>query len=190
MTGTWKRIEYWLKGHAPILLSNLREPATSAEINDLEKTLSIKLPKSYIDFLKIHNGQIESGYGLIDLEILNSTEYISSHWSMWDELLRQDEFKTYKSTPDAGIKDDWWNTKWIPITSDGAGNHICIDLDPAQGGKRGQIISMIHDSPERELLANSFEEFIKEYVSDLEKGKCAYYEEYKGVSRKSLIKED
>ena len=40
------------------------------------------------------------------------------------------EFEGCESDPDVGIRNNWWNDKWIPITYDGAGKHDCLDLAP------------------------------------------------------------
>src|ERR1051325_4380886 len=84
-----------------------------------------------------------------------------------------------------GIKDDWWNSFWIPFTHDGAGNHICIDLDPTPNGKYGQIIRMWPDSPDRELYASSFSEYISNYISDLEKDEVVYAKNWGLVEKDS-----
>ena len=69
-----------------------------------------------------------------------------------------------------GIKNDWWNTAWIPITSNGSGDHYWIDLDPDNDGNKGQIIRMLHDHPDRELISPSFRQWITDYTNDLENG--------------------
>lgn len=87
------------------------------------------------------------------------------------------------SDPDPGIKNDWWNPKWIPITADGCGDNFCIDMDPAEAGRAGQIISMWHDAGWREIKSNSFENWIIQYASDPKSGKYIY-EEQLGVWEK------
>lgn len=182
---TWNRFENWLTKNASHLLSDLNAPASQDGIEKLEKSLKVKLPKEYIEFLKIHDGQNQnSEEGLIDTEELLSSDRILSEWTVWKNLLDDGDFKGYESTPEKGIKSDWWNPKWIPITHDGSGNFYGIDLDPAQGGKSGQIIRMWHDSDERELIANSFQGWISKYVEDLEKGNYVYSEEWGGIINK------
>ena len=83
--------------------------------------------------------------------------------------------------PDKGIKNDWWNDSWIPITYDGSGNHYCLDLDPTEEGIYGQIIRMWHDDAERTLVANSFKEWIVDYKDKLVSGQMVYSEDYFGI---------
>jgi len=180
----WNRFEIWLSKNASHLTTELNAPATGDRIDELQKRINGKLPKEYVDFLKIHNGQNRDSEGLIDTEELLSIERVIEEWLVWKNLLDKGDFKYTQSNPDKGIKSDWWNSKWIPVTYDGSGNHYCIDIDPNKDGTSGQIIRMWHDSAERELIANSFEEWISNYVNDLEKGKYVYSEDWGGIINK------
>ncbi|KWE64809.1 hypothetical protein WL77_20605 [Burkholderia ubonensis] len=62
--------------------------------------------------------------------------------------------------PEPGIRGDWYNLKWIPLTHNGSGDHLCVDLDPDEGGRIGQVIRVWHDSPERELVAKRVGEWL------------------------------
>ncbi|MEC3906133.1 SMI1/KNR4 family protein [Tamlana sp. 2201CG12-4] len=165
--------------------NELNPPASKQNIEKLEHTIGAELPEEYINFLMIHNGQNSDSEGLINVEELLSIERIIQEWKVWKELLDSGDFSGYESDPNKGIKNDWWNDKWIPITHDGGGNHYCIDLDPALGGSSGQIIRMWHDSEERELIAHSFKEWITKYINDLEKGQYVYSEDWGGIINKN-----
>lgn len=180
----WNRFENWLTKNAPHLPAELNASASQDAISKLEKKISGALPKEYIQFLKIHNGQNRDCEGLIETEELLSTKRVIEEWSVWKELMEKGDFKNSQSQPDKGIKPDWWNSKWIPITYDGSGNHYCIDLDPDKDGKSGQIIRMWHDSAERKFIADSFKEWILNYLIDLEKGKYVYSEDWGGIINK------
>ncbi|MFA0962340.1 SMI1/KNR4 family protein [Roseivirga sp. BDSF3-8] len=177
----WNRFENWLAKNAPHLTGTLNAPASEEDINALEKILGESLPMAYAGFLKIHNGQDRDGEGLIDAEELLR---ILEEWTVWKELLDKGDFNGTQAAPDAGVKASWWNVKWIPITYDGSGNHYCLDLDPATGGRRGQVIRVWHDSAERELIADSFQEWISGYVRGLERGRYVYSEDWSGIINK------
>ena len=51
------------------------------------------------------------------------------------------------------MRDLWWSPRWIPLTGNGAGDHLCVDLDPAPGGAPGQVITMWHMDDVREVKA-------------------------------------
>jgi cell wall assembly regulator SMI1 len=69
--------------------------------------------------------------------------------------------------------DQWWRTKWVPITANGGGDHHCLDLDPAENGSIGQVIEMWHEDENRELVGDSFKECFNIIVGNLENG--SYY---------------
>lgn len=180
----WNRFDIWLTKYSPHIKSELNIPASEESIKILEETIDANLPEDYVKFLSIHNGQNRNSEGLIDTEELLSTERIVEEWKIWKELLDKGEFNESNSEPQKGIKDNWWNSKWIPITYDGSGNHYCIDLDPKTDGANGQIIRMWHDSAEREIIADSFKEWITDYIKALEKGKYVYSEDWGGIINK------
>ena len=63
-----------------------------------------------------------------------SCEEIVSQGKTWKELLDGGDFKDTFYGSDDGIKNDWWNPKWIPFAHNGGGDHLCLDLDPASSG--------------------------------------------------------
>jgi cell wall assembly regulator SMI1 len=174
---------------APDILDNLNEGVTDEEVENLEKTINAKLPTGFIEFYKIHNGQTTGSAGLIECEELLSFERILDEWKVWEDLLDSKDFEDdngpYTSTPDRGVKNDWWNALWIPITYDGSGNHYCLDLDPTNEGRYGQVIRMWHDDPIRSLEAPSFKEWITDYKDKLMEGQLVYSEDYFGIIDKA-----
>ncbi len=177
------RFETWLAANAPQLTGALNPGATDAELRELATTIGAELPADFISFYRIHNGQQSERSGLLDGEVLLSVPEMLAEWTIWNDLLKNGDFEGATSTPDHGVRADWWNPLWLPLTYDGAGNNYCLDLSPALGGTRGQIIRMWHDDSERTLLAASFSEWITQYVTDLEAGKYVFSEAYYGIVR-------
>lgn len=185
MKEEWERFKGWLGKNFQEGLDDLNEPVSDEKISDLESKLSISLPEDFKEFLKIHNGQAGDAGWLIDGQELLSTERILDEWKVWKGLLDGGGFDDFEESEEEdrgnGVKSDWWNAKWIPFTYDGAGNHLCIDLDPASGGKIGQIITMWHDDDEREVKGSSFNEWFSKYIQDLENKKYVYSDEYEAI---------
>jgi len=88
-------------------------------------------------------------------------------------LVDAGEFATDTSTPDEGIRSDWWHPGWIPFASNGCGDSLCIDLAPTATGVAGQIISMNHETAQRRLLAPSFAQFLNQLAEQLEDDSAA-----------------
>jgi cell wall assembly regulator SMI1 len=190
MKQAWVDIKLWIEENAPHLFAYLAPPATTKDIQEAEEKLSIKFTDGFKEFYMIHNGQINESESLIHEQAILSLERIMGEWQAWTDLLNGDEFiydgDALKSDPDIGVKNDWWNTKWIPITSNGCGDNFCVDTDPDDGGKVGQVISMWHDAGWRELKADSFENWVIQYSNDLKEGKY-YYKSQLGIWKKRNI---
>ena len=112
-----------------------------------------------------------------------SLEGLLFQWRIWKELLDEGAFEGDTGEPASGIKADWWNAKWIPITHDGSGNHLCLDLDPAPGGKMGQIITMWHDEGSRSVVTGSLTDWLTQLAEGYENGEWVYSDEYGAVVR-------
>jgi cell wall assembly regulator SMI1 len=177
----WERFEAWLWANAPQLMSELNPAATDAELQQLAATIGTELPADFLSFYRVHNGQRNDDGGLLNGEELLSVSRMLTEWTIWNDLFKGGDFEGATSTPDAGVRADWWNPLWLPLTYDGAGNHCCLDLSPALGGTRGQVIRMWHDDGERTLLAPSFAEWMTQYVTALEAGKYVFSEDYNGI---------
>jgi cell wall assembly regulator SMI1 len=181
MQEIWTYIESWLYANAPKVLDTLQPGASDTQIKAAEHFLSIQFPAEVKDSYRIHNGQSSYGYGFLEGNEFLSLERMQEEWQVWKELLDGGEFEDFESYPDTGICSDWWSAQWIPLTYDGAGNHDCLDLNPSEGGKHGQIITMWHDEPGRQIIAPSFRAWLEEYAEDLKSGQFVFSEENKGI---------
>ena len=180
----------WVKDNAHSMYSLLRDGASDQELIALEQHIAANLPEPFKAFYRIMDGQTESNEGCFKGKNFLNIEGIISEYDTWNELLNDGIFKDedgpFISDPDKGVKNDWWNPLWIPITADGSGNNLCIDLDPAIGGTKGQIITMFHDSAYRCIEAVSFDIWFDQYVNDLVNGKYEYSENM-GIMDKGLL---
>jgi len=186
MKAIWEKFENYLLKETKEAYDDLNSGASKEQIDALEVELNIKFPKDFREFLMIHNGSKE-GFGLIDCFELLSLEGIKSEWDIWQELLEDESFEfdsvddySYSEFDDR-VKRLWWNPKWIPFASDGSGNSLCIDLDPSESGKIGQVIVMNHEDAGREVLGESFKSWFEGYVLAVLEGKYIYKDEYKSI---------
>lgn len=191
MRNNWKRIELWLEANAPEIHKSLNDGIGLTELAKLERIAKKELPDDFVNFYSIHDGQEPDADWLLDGEEFLSANRIVEEYKIWKDLLDNGDFtengKPVTSEPEAGIKNNWWNPLWIPFTYNGSGDHLCLDLDPAEGGTYGQIIRMWHDDPERTIEAKSISEWIERFATGLENGTYVYSDEYGGVINKDDI---
>ncbi|MGA7730174.1 MAG: SMI1/KNR4 family protein [Chloroflexia bacterium] len=170
MKETWDRIEKWLVANSPKALAGLNPGCGEDAIEKLEAILGVELPEDFRASYKIHNGQEYDSPWMIGGKELMSLERIEIEWSSMLELLDGGDFDGLKSLAEGPMRNDWWNRAWVPITYDGAGNYFCMDLDPAPGGNRGQLVRFWHDANDRNVIAPSFGDWLRQYADDLEAG--------------------
>ena len=186
MNKEFERFKQWLSLNYSDGLIDLNPPATDYEIEELTKILGVELPNDFLDVLRIHNGQKGESAWLFDSQEFLSTHRIIEEFNTWRNLLNT-QLQGKSSTPDEGVKNDWWNTNWIPFTSDGCGDHYCLDLSPTNTGTKGQIITLWYESSEREIVAPNFSLWFEEYVEQLYSGELIYSEEYNSIVYKDEL---
>lgn len=193
MQAAWQKIKNWIEANHPVMLTTLNDGASSLDFQRLEALTEKELPEDFKGFYRVHNGQNRTTYlNLFDGDLLLEIDCIIDDWQTWKIVLPEINAncramfdQPAASSPDKGIKSDWWNLAWVPITTNGSGDSYCLDLDPSAEGTYGQIIRMWHDNPQRELIAPSFREWIYSFISDLEKG---VYESSNNVGWGGIIK--
>jgi cell wall assembly regulator SMI1 len=186
MERIWLRLEAWLRPNAADVYSTLRTGATEEDLQTVEGELNVQLPRAVKDFYLIHNGQMTDKYGFTARNFLYGWQVpelkrVVQQWTLWKEVLEKGDFDGIHSQPAKGVRHDWWNVKWIPITQNSTGDHLCLDLAPGRGEKVGQMITMWHDAPEREVVGQSFKYWVERFADGLEQGVYVYSKGYGGI---------
>ncbi|VWB32206.1 molybdopterin biosynthesis moeA protein [Burkholderia aenigmatica] len=163
---SWQHIENRIDADPKHLPGGLNGPASAHAIAALHGTLGTTLPDDLLESLRLHDGQADPATVFAENDALLSAHEIIAQWSIWKKLVSGGDFDDMTSDPAAGIRDDWYNLKWIPFTHDGSGNHLCVDLDPAEGGTVGQVIRVWHDDDRRERVASSYAEWLARVAAE------------------------
>ncbi|AUG78323.1 hypothetical protein CFP65_3533 [Kitasatospora sp. MMS16-BH015] len=149
----WRRIEEALTVHAPALLGGLAAPASAEEIARAEAQLGYPLPVDFAASCMIHRAVDIPGAGPDD-------------WMHWDvsEL--------------AGIRDntadDWSSPAYVPLTEEGDGSHVVLDLDPE--GAPGRLIYSDQgwDPDPGDERAPSWLSVLESFADNLKAGRYRY----------------
>lgn len=164
MKQDWERLEAWLQANEATTLADLNPPATTAEIQEMERRLACALPSDYRECLKIHAGQLGKAKWLFDGNEFLSVQNVMLSWAAWNDLLEDGDLEGLVPRPDKGIQAVWWSRGWIPFASNGGGDFLCLDMTPAAGGRAGQVIEIFHDFPDRKLVAPNFNSWFTNFV--------------------------
>jgi cell wall assembly regulator SMI1 len=165
----WKRIGKSLARLSNDTLASLHSPVDPAKLAKAMSELGIRLPRDVRDSYAIHDGQTE-GSALIGGYRLLPLERVLAEWRVFKTLHDEGEFDGKETDTDAGIRPEWWNPGWVPIAGDGTGDFHCIDIAPAKGGSKGQVIHFVHDEAVRHVVAESFREWLLVFSDDLNDG--------------------
>lgn len=182
---SWGRITEWLKQTVPDEFALLQGPVPVEELDAAASEFGVELPGEFRQLYLIANGTNPNGesVGLFPSEDEweemafgpLAVDHILSEWQMQKELVDCGEFADRQpESCDAGIENEWWNVGWIPFAWNGGGDYYCIDLAPAAGGTRGQVITHSHETGEHKVLASSLAEYLSNLADDLEAGKFEY----------------
>lgn len=171
----WKRLEKALKAN-PTAKKSLKKGATAEQIAACEAALGVAFPPDLRASYLCHDGQKADADGLFpegfaDLDsafVLLSLDEMANQWKTWKELADAGEFRRQKGQPDAGVRPDWWNPKWVPFAWDGGGDSLCVDLAPGKGGTAGQVILHHHADDARSKKAGGVQALLHMLAEHLE----------------------
>ena len=160
----WAHLDAFLAEHVPALAADLAAPASEADIQILADTVGSTTTEPFAALYRFHDGQQSPTPGLFfGLQFLSSAE-AAQEWERWAEQLRDDPALVTdieaSAVPEGTVHAVYASGRWVPFASDGAGNHLAIDLDPGPDGTPGQVISFGVDEATRFLLAPSAAAFV------------------------------
>lgn len=167
---TLTEIKTLLANEYPELNASLNPPATEADINQLEITIGLTLPDELKQLYRLHNGESGNAGLFFGLPFISIEEALAE-WKVWESLADSTTSldNSIISVPSNHIKEQYINTRYLPISKDYGGNNIGIDLDPGPDGISGQVINFGRDENTRYVIAPSlsgFMEFILHHVKN------------------------
>jgi cell wall assembly regulator SMI1 len=175
----WGRLRNILERLPPEKRPELRPGAADEELQRLEMELGQTFPEEFRESYLLHDGQLtgmdlapaigahEDGYELM------TAHAIRRDWRSWKELAVVGDFADLAAGSSPEVKGQWWIPAWVPFATNGAGDHLCIDLEPTPKGSRGQVIRVGHESPLREVIAGSFRAWLFAILEQWEAADCA-----------------
>ena len=178
----WQRLEAWAATNAPTMLEDLNPGATNEQINELQAALGRELPASFVESLKVHNGESDGWpcKAFAEMGAYHSCDAIlenyQTRWQfggMADEFTEEERAQQVRDGiifVSGPVRSVMFSQDWIPILDCNGDIFWAIDLDPADGGTVGQIIQVDWEGCDWKVVAESFESFLNEYVTALETG--------------------
>lgn len=164
------RLDRWYAAKLPADRYRLNPPADDAAIDALERAIGIAMPPAWRQLYRWHDGEEGDRSGHIYGLPLLSLARVEAEWRNWAGVLADFAGDRYAipggAWPAGAIDPAYINPRWIPLTHDGSGNHIGIDLDPWPAGRVGQIILYGRDEDVKAVIAESLGTFLG-WIADL-----------------------
>lgn len=164
VTQSWRTIEAVLWENAHSVYQALRKPVSDASLARLARLVPGKLPRDFVQSLKIHDGLRDSYLGEIRLFNFNALLPVSAiiaEYKGMCSLQSECGFPGNQCGGDPRVRNDaHWRPGWVPIM-DSDGDKLVLDLDPAPGGTAGQVFTWSNTgSWPQSVLGASFGEWL------------------------------
>lgn len=157
----WAAIEADLRLSYPGVFEGLPRGASEKRLAAAEKTFGYKLPAAVREVYRVRDG---IGIPAVKNRTCQASPFLCLRDAVkeWEGLTNALEmFRDHTAiASNPGVRACWWDRKWVPIATFGNGDLKCIDLHPAPGGKKGQIISFAHDDPVRTVVARDLLDYL------------------------------
>ena len=171
----WRRFENWLYEQTPVFCRwPLAPGASEPEVQALESTIGAQLPDDIRRSYLRHNGSA----GVRLLAVVGEGRWmtlndVAEYWQNFQDIRPDLEDAGFLNTPLGPMKEVHISPGWIPISDDWGGDHLCVDLDPADEGTVGQLFSYWHEYGAWRFVAPSFTAFLERLVNHLDRGRYA-----------------
>ena len=168
------RLDAWYAANLEADNYAFNPPATEAQLDTFERLVGIRMPRSYRQLYRWHDGENDDRRGHIyGLPILPLRQAAAEHQN-WKRTLAEFGGNPYAiaggAWPQGAVDPAYTNPGWIPLTGDGSGNFIGLDFDPWPGGRIGQVIIFGRDEDVKVVLAESLGGFLDWIAGLLESG--------------------
>lgn len=178
----WSRIIDWCSANQPDAVSNLRAGASTEAIRAAESAMGVEFPDDLKALYELaegsetdYPGQFDDGHWFMPLT--QATEHYQTMLQFVDEQ-PVDAFDFWRSQVEdhvisvkGPVKPHIFSKRWIPFSTSNGDVHRYIDMDPAPGGRVGQVIQHFVEGCSHEVMADSLADHLEEHANKLDAGR-------------------
>ena len=171
---SFAKLQTWMLENVPDV--SFHPPANPDAIENFGVKSSLTLPDDLRQILLLSDGETRKSAGAIGNWRLLSIAEIQAAWGWLTQLNHKGAFNGLAPDPSPYIQDAWWHPSWVPFVSNDAGDYFCIDTQPPEEDRYGQILLFFQDRPERPLVGASLAAWLDRVTRDLSLGLYTYDE--------------
>ncbi|MEU6067500.1 MULTISPECIES: SMI1/KNR4 family protein [Streptomyces] len=169
VTDAWRRIEAWLREHAPVTHAALGPGASTEEITGVEAALGFALPVELRTLWGLVSGGNVNGSGFwLDNRALMRPEDVMFVYRLKMDIQR--DLDAEYDTPGVPGEDDIiaWQPGWIPVFSKGEHNSVYGTFLDSESGLLGHWDKYPYEPPGDDEPQNSIVTYLEEMADSLE----------------------
>ena len=168
------KLQAWITENAPDV--TFRPPANPATIEDFTAKSSLNLPEDLRKILLMADGETRKSAGGIGNWRLMPIAEIQVAWGWLTQMAAKGAFTKLIPQASPYLQVAWWHPGWVPFVTSDAGDYFCIDTQPPEHDRYGQILLFFQYRPERPLVAANLEAWLDRITRDLSTGIYTYDE--------------
>jgi len=172
LTDSFTQIQDWMHIHAPGV--TFRPPADPDAIDNFTGKSNLIVPDGLRELLLIADGETRTSAGMIGNWRFMSIAEVQAAWGLLTQMANKGAFAGLQTETPPYIRTSWWGTSWIPVVGNDAGDYFCLDTDPPELQRTGQVLLFLQESPERPLVAGSLRAWFDRIARDLNAGVYAF----------------
>lgn len=168
VTESFSKLQAWMLEKAPGVI--FRPPANPAAVDNFAAKSGLKLPDALRQVLSVADGEVRFSTGAIGNWRLMPITEIQAAWGLLTQLANQGAYDGLSPDHSPYLVNAWWHPGWIPIVTSDTGGYFCIDTDPPDPQRAGQVLLFFQEQPARPLVASSLTAWLARIILDLQEG--------------------
>lgn len=174
VTASLAKLQDWMKNNVPGV--TFRSPANPDALDNFTEKSGLTLPDDLRQILLIADGETLKSAGSIGNWRIMPINEIQAAWGLLTQLSAKGAFSDLTPEHSPYLRAAWWHPGWIPVVSSDTGDYFCIDTDPPEAERSGQVLLYLQNVPARPLVAANLAGWLDRIIRDLSAGVYTYDE--------------
>lgn len=175
----------WAAQFAPSIV--FRPPVKPAALENFREKSGLPLPDDLIQYLQITDGEPRTSAGMIGNWRLMPLLEIQAAWGLLAKLAEKGAFSDRTPEKSPYIRGAWWHPSWLPVVTNDTGDYFCLDTNPPDPNRFGQVLLYLQNQPQRPLIAGSLTAWFDRIARDLADGLYSF-DPWEGFSDEGFMK--